>query len=168
LLDQTITLRPITLIDQPFLTMLYASTRVAEMALLPWNEAQKSAFLQMQLAAQTASYQQRFAQAMFSVICFAAEPVGRLSVDRAVDAIHLIEIALLPAYRNRGIGAHLLRDLLAEGASRQAPVRLQVAVDNPAQRLYTRLGFVAVGTSGVYQAMEWQPPQRSTRSLPNA
>lgn len=157
LFDQAITLRPITPVDQPFLYTLYASTRTAELALLPWSEAQKRAFLQMQFAAQTAFYQQRFAQATFHIVYLADEPIGRFYVARQVAEIHLIDITLLPAYRNQGIGAHVLRNLLAEGALRQTPVRLQVAVDNPAQRLYTRLGFAPQETSGVYLTMVWQP-----------
>lgn len=158
LIDQAIALRPITPLDQSFLYHLYVSIRAPELALIQWSEAQKAAFLQMQFAAQNAYYRQRYPQAAFTAILWAGEPVGRLYVDRRPDEIHLIEIALLPAYRNQGIGAQLLRNLLAEGASYQLPVRLHVAVDNPAQRLYTRLGFVPCGAPEVYQAMIWQPP----------
>lgn len=157
LLDQVITLRPITPLDQSFLAMLYATTRAPELALMPWSAAQKAAFLQMQFIAQDRDYRQRYPQAGFTAILCADEPVGRFYVDRRPDEIHLIDIALLPAQRNQGIGAHLLRCLLAEGASRQIPVRLHVAVGNQAQRLYTRLGFVPCGAPGVYQAMVWQP-----------
>ena len=37
------------------------------------------------------------------------------------------------------------------------PVRLQVAHDNPARRLYARLGFAPQGADDVYQAMTWSP-----------
>lgn len=158
LIEQVITLRPITPMDQPFLYHLYVSTRTPELALLPWNEAQKAALLHGQFAAQDAYYRQHYPQAEFAAILLAGEPVGRMYVDRSATAIHLIDIALLPAYRNQGIGATLLQRLLDEGACRHLPVRLHVAADNPAQRLYTRLGFVPIGEPGVYQAMECQPP----------
>lgn len=157
LIEQVITLRPITPLDQPFLALLYATTRAPELALMPWSAAQKAAFLQMQFTAQNAYYRQRYPQAAFAAILRSGEPVGRLYVDRRPGEIHLIDIALLPAQRNQGIGAYLLRNLLAEGTSRQIPVRLHVAVGNPAQRLYTRLGFVPCGAPGVYQVMVWQP-----------
>lgn len=165
LFDQAIALRPITPVDQPFLYTLYASTRTDELALLPWSEAQKSAFLQMQFAAQTAFYQQSFAQATFSIVCLADEPIGRFYVARQVEDIHLIDITLLPAYRNQGIGAHLLCNLLAEGTLRQTPVRLQVAVGNPAQRLYSRLGFAPHETTGVYLTMVWRPGIQAISAL---
>lgn len=158
LIEQAVTLRSITSMDQPFLYHLYVSTRSAELALVHWSEAQKAAFLQMQFAAQGAYYQRHYPQAAFTTILLAGEPVGRLYVDWRSDEIHLIDIALLPAYRKQGIGSMLLQWLLDEGANRHLPVRLHVAADNPAQRLYSRLGFVPVGETGVYQAMEWQPP----------
>jgi ribosomal protein S18 acetylase RimI-like enzyme len=159
LLDQTLNLRPVTPANHPFLYTLYASTRAAEIALLPWNETQKSAFLQMQFTAQMAHYRQHFGRAVDSIIGLADTAVGRFYVNRSAAAIHLIDIALLPAYCNQGIGTRLLCDLLAEGASQQTPVQLQVLIGNPAQRLYQRLGFVSVGSAGIYQAMEWRPPR---------
>jgi ribosomal protein S18 acetylase RimI-like enzyme len=158
LIEQAITLRAITPMDQPFLYHLFVSTRAAEFALLAWSEAQQAAILHMQFTAQNAHYRQHYPQAEFAAILLADEPVGRLYVDRRADALHLIDIALLPAYRNHGIGSTLLQRLLDEGTCCHLPVRLHVAVDNPAQRLYRRLGFTPVGEPGVYQAMEWQPP----------
>jgi ribosomal protein S18 acetylase RimI-like enzyme len=51
--------------------------------------------------------------------------------------------------RNRGLGALLLRKLWAE-ASRQgvSQVSLSVEVDNPALRLYQRVGFEKIGREG--------------------
>jgi hypothetical protein len=49
-----VTLRPIGADDLPFLCALYASTREQELAAVAWDPAQKTAFVQMQLAAQHA------------------------------------------------------------------------------------------------------------------
>ena len=47
-----------------------------------------------------------------------AEPVGRLYVARWSDEIRIVDIALLPAFCNRGLGTTLVRALQAEAAAR--------------------------------------------------
>ena len=49
----TITLRPAVESNRPLLFELYASTREEEMQRVPWTEAQKQAFLEMQFNGQT-------------------------------------------------------------------------------------------------------------------
>ena len=68
-----------------------------------------------------------------------------------------MDIALLPAYRNAGIGSALLHALMAEAAQAGKPVRIHVEKQNPALRLYTRLGFVPIADRGVYWFLEWSP-----------
>src|SRR5712664_2086303 len=104
-------LRPVSLDDQAFLFQVYASTRLEEVALVPWNDEQKQAFLQMQFNAQTQSYQREFPGAEYLVILHDGVPAGRLTIERSDKAILLIDIALLPAYRNFGIGSGLIQDL---------------------------------------------------------
>ncbi|GGO55705.1 ribosomal-protein-alanine acetyltransferase [Streptomyces daqingensis] len=63
-------------------------------------------------------------------------------------------IGVLPSHRGTGLGARLLRALLDAAAERAChEVLLEVRVDNaPAQRLYERFGFTAVGVRrGYYQ-----------------
>jgi ribosomal protein S18 acetylase RimI-like enzyme len=48
-----------------------------------------------------------------------------------------------------------MQDLLDEAAAAGKPVRIYVEHNNPAMRLYRRLGFQQVGDSGVYFLMEW-------------
>ena len=68
-----------------------------------------------------------------------------------------MDIALLPPYRNAGIGSAILRDLLAEAAAAHQPVRLPVEQCNPAVRLYARLGCAPIADKGVYLCMAWAP-----------
>lgn len=152
----TSTLRSISEGDQPFLYRLYASTREDELALLDWTPQQKQAFLVMQFRAQHTYYMQEFAGSSFDIIEQTGEPIGRLYVDRRRDEIRIIDIALLPQWRGRGIGSRYLQDLQAEGRERCLPLRIHVESNNPAMRLYTRLGFRKIETNGVYWLMEWQ------------
>jgi ribosomal protein S18 acetylase RimI-like enzyme len=52
-----------------------------------------------------------------------------------------LSIALLPAFRGRGIGTQLMKIMLQRLAGRYTAVSLSVSVDNPALRLYQQFGF---------------------------
>jgi ribosomal protein S18 acetylase RimI-like enzyme len=153
----TVTMRPITAADHPFLFELYASTRMDELAVTPWTAAQKTAFLQQQFTAQHAHYSQ-FDHTTLDMLLRDGEPIGRLYVRRAPDEISIVDIALIPAVRNAGIATAILRDLIAEAQRASTPLRTHVEKHNPAQRLYERLGFRIVEDRGVYWFLEHAPP----------
>jgi ribosomal protein S18 acetylase RimI-like enzyme len=158
-LDSRISLRPVALEDREFLVLVYGSTREEELALTSWDEAQKRAFVEAQFAAQDIWYRERYPGATLDVVVADGEPVGRLYVHRREREIRLMDIALLPEHRGRGIGSSLLHDLFAEAVSSGGKrVTIHVEAYNPALRLYERLGFRKVGEHGVYHLMEWSPP----------
>lgn len=149
-----ITLRPITDDDQEFLYRLYTSTRAAEKELVDWTNEQWNEFLRMQFNLQHTQYMRNYEQPSFDVIMLDDTPVGRLYVNRVPVEIRIIDISLLPEYRNRGIGAGLMRNILREGNDRNIPVTLHVEKNNPALGLYQRLGFRIKGDQGVSWFME--------------
>jgi GNAT superfamily N-acetyltransferase len=151
------TLRPAGAEDAAFLQRVYASTRLDELAGIGWADAQLRAFLAMQSQAQDRHYRQQFPSARFEIVEVAGVGVGRLFTDRSGESIVLIDIALLPEHRGRGLGGAILRALLAEAAAAARPVGLHVELRNPARRLYERLGFVATELHGLYQKMFWLP-----------
>jgi len=153
-------LRPIGAADEEFLYELYASTRADELARFGWGQMQRTAFLKMQFAAQTRSYLQQFPAAACDVILVEGQPAGRLYVDRQPARIRIVDIALLPEFRNAGVGATLLRGLQDEAAACGGAIQLHVACSNRALGLYTRLGFQVVADTGVYLEMEWQASSR--------
>jgi ribosomal protein S18 acetylase RimI-like enzyme len=152
----TVTLRAVQEDDASFLLRVYASTRAEELAQIDWSEAQKDAFLRMQFEAQTRHYREHYAAARFDVIECDGEPAGRLIVLRAAGEIRLVDLALLPAWRGRGIGGRLLRELLAEASAARLPVTVHVERTNPALRLYARLGFTPIAEVGPYFKLEWK------------
>lgn len=149
-----ISLRPAVPDDHDHLLRVYASTREAELALVPWSDAEKRAFVESQFRAQHLHYYTHFAAAEFSVIVAGEEPIGRLYVDRRPDEIRLVDIALLPEYRATGIGGALLSALIAEATSANLPLRIHVEHHNPARRLYERLGFIELSCDEIYSLME--------------
>ncbi len=72
-----------------------------------------------------------------------------------------LTVALQPAFRGSGIGTELLTQLLEGARSRFQRVSLSVARDNPALRLYQRLGFEVVGGSDTSWTMvkRWDASQ---------
>lgn len=152
-----ISLRPIRPEDRAFLARLYATTREAELAQVPWTEPQKAAFLRMQFEAQDRFYRETFPAARFDVIESGSEPIGRLYVDSRQDEIRLIDIALLPEHRGTGLGTALLQQLMDEARAASLPLTLHVEQSNPARHLYERLGFVAQAQDGMHVAMRWDP-----------
>lgn len=88
----------------------------------------------------------------------AADPDGRLVGYGGLavydDEAHVLTLGVTGARQRAGVGALLLRDLLAAAAERRAAhVLLEVGAENEsAQRLYRRYGFVPVGLRrGYYQ-----------------
>jgi GNAT superfamily N-acetyltransferase len=150
-------LRPAGSGDAELLYRIYASTREDELAVVPWEPAQKEAFLRMQFAAQDRYYHATFPAASYDLIVSGEEVLGRLYVDRGEAAWLVLDIALLPGHRGRGIGARLLTDVLAEAGAAAKPVQIHVERFNPAQRLYDRLGFRQIADEGVYLRLEWNP-----------
>jgi ribosomal protein S18 acetylase RimI-like enzyme len=153
--DAGLTFRRIADTDLPFLARVYASTRVEELAPVPWTDQQKAAFLDMQFRAQHAHYQQNYPDADWLVTMRNGEDVGRLYVERWPSQHCIIDIALLPEHRGKGIGNALLRDLMEEAAAAGKAVTIHVEKNNPAMRLYRRLGFQTEEDKGVYDLMRW-------------
>jgi ribosomal protein S18 acetylase RimI-like enzyme len=157
---KALTLRAACPEDEAFLLRVYAATREEELAPLPWSQAEKTAFLAQQGAAQHAHYRAYYKEAEYSVILLDGEAIGRLYVARRPGEIRIMDVALLPAHRNAGIGSRLITDLFEEAALTGRSVSVHVESFNPARRLYDRLGFREVEDKGVYRLLRWEPEAR--------
>jgi ribosomal protein S18 acetylase RimI-like enzyme len=155
--EPKVTLSPAGNEHLEFLYRVYASTRTEELSIVDWSDAEKEAFLRSQFDAQDRYYHAQFGDAAYDLILADGEPVGRLYVDRRRDDIRIIDLALLPGARSGGIGSRLLNDLLAEARSTGKSVSIHVEQNNPARRLYDRLGFVMIEDRGIYHLMKWTP-----------
>jgi ribosomal protein S18 acetylase RimI-like enzyme len=150
-------LRAVTDADRAFLVGLYASTREQELAQLVWEEGARDAFLEHQFSAQDHHYRSNYPGATLDVIELDGEPAGRLYVYRGERDIRIMDIALAPSFRGRGIGTGLLEELIQEARSSGRSLSIHVEQQNPARSLYDRLGFVPVGEHGIYVLMQWPP-----------
>ena len=137
---------------------LYASTRQEEMQRTGWDIATQTLFIKMQFNAMRQGYASMFSAAESSIILFEGKPIGRILVDRPGREIRLVDLALMPDWRDRGIGTGLLQCLQTEARQNGRPVRLQVWKMNRAARLYERLAFLRTGGDEMYDHLEWHPP----------
>lgn len=151
-----VTLREITKDDTEFLFGVYASTRAEEMAMTQWDEAEKVKFLRSQFDAQQKHFRFFYPKANYDIILFKNQPAGYMYVDRGPKSLLGVDIALLPQYRNTGIGSLLINNLLDEADKKGVPFNIQVLKYNTAAlRLYERLGFSYTGEEGMHVKMKW-------------
>jgi ribosomal protein S18 acetylase RimI-like enzyme len=154
---EQITLRPVTEVDDIFLLSVYSCTRVQEMAIVPWSAEQKEVFIRMQYAAQKDYYRKEFPQAVHEIICLDGLPIGRLFVDRRPDALHILDITIVPQHRGRGAGSLLMCGLLHDARQASVPASVYVESFNPSLRLFERLGFQKDHEDGFQILMKFHP-----------
>lgn len=148
-------LRPITSADLPFLLQVYSSTRVAELNAMGLPAEVQAQFLESQFQMQHRHYQQHYSSAEFHIVTIHEQDVGRLYLVWKMNDLHLIDIALLPDYQQRGIGRILMAELMAQATARNGRLLLRVELNNPVRNWYLKLGFVPGDHDGVYQEMQW-------------
>jgi RimJ/RimL family protein N-acetyltransferase len=155
---ENLSLRAMTPADRDFLRVLYRSLREEELARLPaeWVEP----FLDQQFDAQMHHYTTYYDTNRYTIIESGGRPIGRLFVDRWPSEIRVVDIGLLPEFRGRGIATVLFGQLFEEADRDGLMVSIHVERNNPARRLYERLGFIAreVGNE-VYLLMERAAPK---------
>jgi len=150
--------RPETALDRDFCASLYALTRAAELASVDWSDDDKQFFCRQQFDTQYVHYRQHYANAQFLLIEVDGVSAGRLYFEKTGKELRLMEITLVDAVRNRGIGGAISRALLLNAHSAGIPMGLHVEPFNPARRLYERQGFREVETRGLYLYMTAKPP----------
>ncbi|WP_084250329.1 GNAT family N-acetyltransferase [Sphingomonas mali] len=157
LLSKGFSLRPETDDDLPFLMQLFASTRADELALVPWSEEQKRAFLIQQFSAQRKHYRSFLADTRYDVLERDGVPVGRLYLNERRTRAHIVDIALMPGSRANGIGTAIITALQDYARARGKGVDIFVERTNPARSLYNRMGFNVIREEDIYLEMDWAP-----------
>jgi ribosomal protein S18 acetylase RimI-like enzyme len=135
---------------------LYAEARSDELTFYGWREEDKEAFLRMQYKLRARSYRLQYPLAERRIILYGENWAGALLTSESEEAISLIDVALLPPYRNRGIGTDIIKQVQETAAFRHKPIKLHVLTDNRARRLYERLGFIAEEENFPYMSMTWR------------
>jgi len=139
--------------DVSLLADIYASTRAEELQPVPWTDAQKKAFTDWQSQQQEAHYALHYPAAERLVVEREGVGIGRLYIDTARTEVRLMDVTLLPPFRNQGIGTRLMDEVLAYADALRRPASLHVEPFNPAKRMYDRMDFAVTETRGLYEFM---------------
>lgn len=147
-LPGTVTLRPATPADEPFLRRVFRDARRWE---LPGADgAALDPALGPKYRAHSADRRDRYPDAETSIVLENDEPVGTVTLHHEDGRTHVVELAVLAERRGRGIASGVLTGLLTTHR------RLTVTVweQNPAaRRLYERHGFAVVAEQFGYLLM---------------
>ncbi|WP_374568944.1 N-acetyltransferase family protein [Ideonella sp.] len=131
----TFTLRAAEEADVPFLL------RLREVAMDPHHRAAGIVQTSAEMEARVRNFYDEA-----QVVEVEGRPVGLWKLHREPHQWWIIQVQLLPEQQGRGIGAALVRGLVAEARAAGVALKLKVLTHNPARHLYERLGFVIVGT----------------------
>lgn len=150
-------LRRCSQFDLQFLRLLYGELRASELDQTGWPAEARAAFLDSQFSLQHRHFVSYYAAADFWMVEHRGAEIGRYYLLRDAEQFLIVDIALLPHSRGRGIGSTLLT--WAQAQAREAGahgIDLHVDMCNvDAHRLYTRLGFIETAREAPYIRMHW-------------
>jgi ribosomal protein S18 acetylase RimI-like enzyme len=145
-------LRPAGPADEDFLFAVFLSSREFDLALLP--EAQRKALMRMQFRGQQMTYTQRYPQGEHHIISVDGSDAGSIWLAETGHAIVIVDIALLPEFRNRGIGKQIYTGMIERAAAAGKPLCATVSAANQGSlRFHERLGFRREGSNGMHISM---------------
>jgi ribosomal protein S18 acetylase RimI-like enzyme len=148
--------QPLTIADEPFLwEMLFEAAHLAAEGATSLDAAKNSPILSryvkgwgregdmgvMAIAPQT---EQRI-----GAVWVRLWPEGDRGFGFVQPEIPELAIAVLPEHQGRGVGTQLLKALISVAAEVYPAISLSVRANNPAVRLYERLGFRSIAGSEV-------------------
>jgi ribosomal protein S18 acetylase RimI-like enzyme len=130
-------LRPAKPSDLGFCWPIYRdSMKPLTEAVGPWNEAEQQKLIK-----------EAVAEAGTSILRQHEDDAGWLQVEETRHLVHLQQLFVLPAMRNRGLGTSFLTWMKERAERKRKDLTLDVLANNPARRLYERLGFKVVTTA---------------------
>ena len=146
--------RPAAADDERALRAIYRSTRAGELEAVGWTAPMIDTFCDLQFDMQQAHYGTAFPNLERQVVVEAdGSVIGHVTVDRQPTGHTLVDVAVLPVHRGRGIGTRLLDGVVAAANAADVPIVLTVSKTNPAISLYKRIGFQIESTTDLDHKM---------------
>lgn len=113
-----------------------------------WNEAY-----------QRARFDTQYEDATLSLVWRGAELAGVLALRDEMQSLHVSLLLLWPAYRRDGIGRHVMRKVLEQGARESRPVTLSCFLRNTAAlEFYRSLDFAVDSTDEHFANLRYEGP----------
>jgi ribosomal protein S18 acetylase RimI-like enzyme len=156
-----LSLRPSRPSDQPFLDSLYRTTR-EDLRLIDAEDDFIEELIDMQQRAQTNGCGDMFPNAMYFIVEYHGERIGRLVLDFGHVEARVVDISLIPAARGKGLRLQVLRAVQAVAAQAMTPVTLISRCDNlQAKQCYLQMGFAVEEAQPPFERLIWYPPAPS-------
>ena len=94
------------------------------------------------------------------IIQVQGQDIGVIAIEERDDELYVALIEILPEFQSRGIGTRLLGQTIDSAHRMGRPIALHVLKSNePARRLYERLGFIIVEDDEEHRCkMAFAPP----------
>ena len=157
--------RPETPEDGPFLFRLFRAHNVKSLRLAGFPDEAVEKLVEFQHRSQIATHREMFPKAIYSIVEFGGEEVGRFIEHDETDVVYFVDFALFPEHQAKGLGAALTRALMEEWAGRGRGTRVEVMINNePCLRMCRRLGFTrGKPDERAYVELRWYPPHLTSR-----
>lgn len=152
---------PTTQVHQAFLKRVFTQSRKALWQASGLDATWLDQLLDNQYALQQKSYGEVEKDCYSYVIAAKGQWVGRLLVRTDENALHIMDIALLPEYQHQGIGGCVLHYLQNQASARGQMLTLNTDATNQAYQWYLRAGFRVTQQSGIDCAMAWYAPTQN-------
>jgi ribosomal protein S18 acetylase RimI-like enzyme len=136
---------------------LFGKIKNSELHLNAWPEQVTQQIIAMQFKAFEQSVINIFPENIDYLITYNEKKAGRLQLNKDNQEIRIINISLLAAFRNIGIGSSILQDIIKEANLKNKSTVLEVDKMNPAVNLYFRFGFKIFDENELKYTMKYNP-----------
>jgi len=156
----TFVFRPELPQDERFLLELFAAHHGIMLRKADLPAEMIAQLLRSQFRSQTATYRKLYPQAIYSIIEFEGEQIGRFIEQDETDVVCFVDFLLWPQHQAKGIGPAITWALMQEWAARGRGTRVEVMVSNePCLKMCRRLGFSeGKPDQRAYVELHWFPP----------
>lgn len=100
-------------------------------------------------------FKKNFKTAQICIIKYKQRRIGLYSHEYGANHLHILNIQVSGNYQNKGIGSFVMQKLESEAKKKKLnKISLQVFKDNPAIKLYKKIGFKPIKTKNNSVLME--------------
>jgi GNAT superfamily N-acetyltransferase len=151
-------MRPETPEDEAFLFRLFVSHNIGMLRLADFPEDFVEKLIALQFRSQTSTYRGMYPDAIYSIVEFGGEAVGRFIEQDETDMVYFVDFLLFPENRTKGLGSALTWALMQEWAAKGRGTRVSVLMNNVAcLTMCRKLGFSEEPEAGGYIELKWFP-----------
>ena len=97
-----------------------------------------------------------------NIILCDGQVIGLLKLGVLQSSVHVRQFQILPEFQKRGIGEQVMQLVKKKAKELNLPITLNVLLNNPAKRLYLRLGFQEVGKNELEFQFKYVEPEKET------